>query len=550
MKPKILTFGEIIWDVYENDSFIGGAGLNFAAHCARCGAESMLFSAVGRDELGKRAIDFVNCFGMSCENIKILDKPTGQCTVRLDNHGTPDFCVIQDVAYDNIPITDDDVSFINRSYVDALYFGTLIQRSAVSRASLKKLLSSCTFNEIVCDINLRKNCYDADSVRLCLENATVLKVSIEEEENLRQMDMYAPSCDTPEAVCRAICEMFCNIKYLLLTLGGDGALLYCSKNGEFFRAQAKKCVVASTVGAGDSFAAAWISSYLSGKDAKEATEIANTLASFVVSKTDAIPQYAFCGGKIIEKRPMLQAHRGVSTDCPENTMSAFCAAAELGYEYIELDPNYTSDKVIVVLHDKSINRTARHPDGREIEEKINIADITYSQALAYDYGIGFSKDFSGEKLPTLDSVLCLAKEKGVTVKIDNKIEKFPDDVAQALFDLVEKYGSTVALTSAKVDTIKSYAARFPSAYLHYDGPVDDEVLRELSPYSDRLTVWLPHFSPLTSWAKVPFADEKLCAKVKQVAQLGIWLIGDTESYAQVCQKYSPDIIETTGAIKP
>ena len=550
MKPKILTFGEIIWDVYENGSFIGGAGLNFAAHCSKCGAESILFSAVGCDDFGKRTIDFVKDLRISCEHIKALDKPTGQSVVSLDEHGTPDFYITEDVAYDNIRLTDDDLSFINESSFDALYFGTLIQRSAVSRESLKKLMSSCSFGEIVCDVNLRKNCYGADSVRLCLENATVLKVSIEEEADLRKMNMYAPSCDTPEAVCKAICEKFCNIKYLLLTLGCDGALLYCAKSGEAYIAPAKKCTVASTVGAGDSFVAAFMTSYLSGKDAKEATDIANTLAALVVSKTDAIPQYNFCDGKVTQKRPMLQAHRGVACDYPENTMSAFYAAAELGYEYIELDPNHTRDNVIVVLHDKCVNRTAHHPDGRDIEEKINIADITYSQALAYDYGVWFSKDFSGESLPTLDAVLCLAKENGIIVKLDNKIEKFPDDATQALYALVEKYESNIALTSAKVDTIKRYAERFPKAYLHYDGPVDDGVLNELSEYSDRLTVWLPHFSPLTSWAKVPFANEKLCAKVKKVAKLGIWLIGDVENYGQVCSKYSPDIIETTGAIKP
>ena len=205
MKPKILTFGEIIWDVYENGSFIGGAGLNFAAHCSKCGAESILFSAVGRDDFGKRTMDFVKDLRISCEHIKVLDKPTGQSVVSLDERGTPDFYITEDVAYDNIRLTDDDLSFINESSFDALYFGTLIQRSAVSRESLKKLLSSCSFGEIVCDVNLRKNCYGADSVRLCLENATVLKISIEEEADLRKMNMYAPFCDTPEAVCKAIC---------------------------------------------------------------------------------------------------------------------------------------------------------------------------------------------------------------------------------------------------------------------------------------------------------------------------------------------------------
>lgn len=247
---------------------------------------------------------------------------------------------------------------------------------------------------------------------------------------------------------------------------------------------------------------------------------------------------------------MLQAHRGVSTECPENTMAAFRAAAAQGYDVIELDPNYTADGKIVVLHDKTINRTARLPDGSPISQPSSIAELTWAEASAYDYGLWFSLKFQGEKLPLLEDALVLAREHGITVKIDSKIERFPAEIFCKLLDLLRSYQPQVALTSGSIEQLQTYARELPEAQLHYDGPVNEAALEELSPLGSRLTVWLPDYSPLTSWAKVPFADEALCALVKQYAKLGIWLVGSETDFDWVCRDYAPDIVETTGIIKP
>lgn len=247
---------------------------------------------------------------------------------------------------------------------------------------------------------------------------------------------------------------------------------------------------------------------------------------------------------------MLQAHRGVSTEYPENTMAAFKAAAAQGYDYIELDPNYTADHEIVVLHDSTLNRTARTATGEMLPAPVEITQITYSEALTYDVGIAFSKKFSGERIPLLEQALELATANRVKVKLDNKIERFSPVAAEKLYVLIEKYESILALTTGSVETLRFYAARFPLAELHYDGPVDADTLQALAAYKDRLTVWLPHRSPLTSWVTVPYADENLCRLVTQYAKLGIWILKDYESFDAVCAAYAPDIIETTGRIKP
>ena len=295
MTPKILVFGEIIWDIYPDQKLIGGAGLNFAAHGSRCGCESFMCSAVGNDSLGSDAIAAAESFGVNSEFIKKIDFPTGQCLVTINSAGIPSYNVLRGVAYDNITANDKDIEKINKIGFDALYFGSLIQRGLTSRASLRKICEEFNFGEIVCDVNLREGCYDLDSIAFCFENATVIKISDEEEPTLRHLGEYSAEDDSPESVARAISKKYTQIKYVILTLGAKGAYVYCANRSEGFFKESKKVKVASTVGAGDSFFAAWVSSYLCGESAVTATERAIALSGFVVSHTDAIPNYRFEG---------------------------------------------------------------------------------------------------------------------------------------------------------------------------------------------------------------------------------------------------------------
>ena len=250
------------------------------------------------------------------------------------------------------------------------------------------------------------------------------------------------------------------------------------------------------------------------------------------------------------KKTILQAHKGVDSEYPENTMSAFEAAVLQGYSFIELDPNYTSDNKIVVLHDRTINRTARNNDGTTVEQEISISDITYDKASEFDFGVTFSPRFKGEKLPLLEQVLSMAKENNIKIKLDNKIESFSQNATENLYGLIKEYEDIIGITSANPAMIEFYAEKFPKSELHYDGAVDDEVLNRLSVFGRRLTVWLPYKSPMTSWVRVPFADEELCDTVKKYAKLGIWIINDYESYNYVCRHFAPDIVETNGIVKP
>lgn len=112
------------------------------------------------------------------------------------------------------------------------------------------------------------------------------------------------------------------------------------------------------------------------------------------------------------------AHRGSRGNRPENTLAAFKEAVRVGAEGIELDIRQTKDKEIVVIHDPKINRTTT---GRGEVEKMTLKEIRQ-----YDAGIKFSKEFEGEKIPSLREVLDLLEEmdfKGL-LNIEIKTNRF------------------------------------------------------------------------------------------------------------------------------
>ncbi|MBQ8559749.1 MAG: hypothetical protein IJ439_07210 [Tyzzerella sp.] len=247
---------------------------------------------------------------------------------------------------------------------------------------------------------------------------------------------------------------------------------------------------------------------------------------------------------------ILEAHMGVATECPGNTYAAFERAAEQGYPMIELDPNYTKDGKLVVLHDNTINRTARDEFGGELAEPVNIHEITYEEACRYDYGIRFSPQYKGETLPLLQKVFDFAEEKGIELKIDNKFEQFPDEIKDKLFEMIQESKAQIGLTCGKMESIRKVMEKNPDIPIHYDGPVEEDILKELASITKKLTVWIPFQCKRTSWVTVPFASKELCELIKKYAALGVWIITNEEDYIAVCQEFSPDYVETDGAIKP
>ena len=278
---RILSFGEILWDIFGEEKKIGGAPFNFAAHIAKLGGESYLVSAVGRDELGFEAVENAKEIGIKTQYISLMsDFKTGVCNITLKN-GLPDYQLVTDVAYDHIPEHRPFGKF------DAVYMGTLAMRSNVSKRSFEKLLTFLKSNnsakEILFDVNFRGNFYNRETVNLLMKETTILKVSDEEIGFFGKRGHI----DT----CIEISKKYPKLKYICLTLGKDGAAVYDCKKRRMFFSEPPKNKVVSTVGAGDSFAAAFLYFLLSGKPIEVCLDKAVILSDFVVSHLEAVPDY-------------------------------------------------------------------------------------------------------------------------------------------------------------------------------------------------------------------------------------------------------------------
>ncbi len=250
----------------------------------------------------------------------------------------------------------------------------------------------------------------------------------------------------------------------------------------------------------------------------------------------------------------LQAHRGVCSQYPENTMAAFRASIEQGYDLIEFDPKYTKDKEIVILHDRSINRTARKY-GKAPESEMLIKDITLAQANEYEYGSWFSPEFEGERMPMLTDLLDLAATSGMRIKVDNVWESFPEEIREKMFSIIASYGDSISIgfTCAKLETLKIAAERFPKADIHYDGPdLSKERLETVSALCGgrHLYIWVCYDNDMTKWFCGTKASAEVCDFVRNYGELGVWILSRREELECAVKELNAEVIETTGHIKP
>lgn len=279
---KILSFGEVLWDVFESGEFIGGAPLNFAAHLAKMGENAYILTSVGKDALGTKTIEKINDFGVKTDYLSVVNTlETGKCLVTLDNNKIPQYNLLNNVAYDKIlseNIPDD---------FNVLYFGTLALRNEFNRSALNKLLDSHCFKEVFVDVNIRPPFFSNDTVEFAVKNATILKISDEELPIISRL--LSINCENDFA--KNLCEKYRNLKLVIVTRGENGSYCFDADQNREYTAESVKVSVASTVGAGDSFSAAFLHKFLSGYDIGHCLNFASKVAAFVVSETEAIPDY-------------------------------------------------------------------------------------------------------------------------------------------------------------------------------------------------------------------------------------------------------------------
>lgn len=284
MNKIVVGMGEALWDVLPEGKKIGGAPANFAYHVSQFGLPSCVVSAIGDDALGKEIIENFTSKGLD-QLIAEVPYPTGTVQVEIDQTGIPLYDIKENVAWDNIPYTEHLDALAKRT--KAVCFGSLAQRNVVSRETINHFLDTMPKDDdslIVFDVNLRQGFYNKEILCKSMQNCNILKINDEELITVSRMFGY-PGIDLQDK--RWILLGKYNLKMLILTCGINGSYVFTPGNVSF--QPTPKVEVADTVGAGDSFTAAFIASILKGKSVTEAHSIAVKTSAFVCTQKGAMP---------------------------------------------------------------------------------------------------------------------------------------------------------------------------------------------------------------------------------------------------------------------
>lgn len=280
----VVGMGEALWDMLPEGKKIGGAPANFAYHVSQFGLDSRVVSAVGEDELGVEILKNFHEKKLNCM-IETVPYPTGTVQVELDRNGVPCYDIREGVAWDNIPFTPALEGLARQTR--AVCFGSLAQRSVVSRETINRFLDVMPDGEgqyKIFDINLRQGFYTKEIICGSMRKCNILKINDEELVTISRMFGY-PGIDLQDK-CWILLAKY-NLKMLILTCGVNGSYVFTP--GEVSFVETPKVEVADTVGAGDSFTAAFVASILKGLPIPEAHKLAVETSAFVCTQNGAMP---------------------------------------------------------------------------------------------------------------------------------------------------------------------------------------------------------------------------------------------------------------------
>lgn len=283
MSFKIVGIGEVLWDLLPSGRQLGGAPANFTYHATALGADTRLVSRVGRDELGRETLERLGKLGVSTECVEIDDQlVTGSVGVTVSAGGQPHYEIFENVAWDSIQ--GEATARRAVASADAVCFGSLAQRSAVSRATIQSLIRAAPSSALrIFDINLRQHYHSREVIEQSLSLANVLKVN--DAELPRLVEWFALTGDV-RAQIEQLATRF-ELRAVALTRGDAGSLLFAG--GRWSDHPGAPTTVVDTIGAGDSFTAAMTLGLLKGWELDRINDHANRLAAFVCSQAGATP---------------------------------------------------------------------------------------------------------------------------------------------------------------------------------------------------------------------------------------------------------------------
>ena len=284
MKKRVVGLGEVLWDLFPGRACLGGAPANFAYITTLMGDHGMVASRVGQDSRGLEALRHLEELRLDIDHVQTdREHPTGTVNVDLDGNGQPRFDIAQPVAWDHLQWTSHWENLAET--IDAVCFGSLAQRSAMSRATIQLFLKSTARRTLkVFDVNLRKGFYSQEVLGDSMMLADILKLNDDELPKIMSLSGIPHKDELSSA--RQLIEVY-GLELVSITRGGRGSLLVSADSSS--EHPGFKVQVADTVGSGDAFTAGLVHEYLHGASLDLMNEVANLVGAWVASEVGAMP---------------------------------------------------------------------------------------------------------------------------------------------------------------------------------------------------------------------------------------------------------------------
>lgn len=282
---RIVSVGELLWDVFPDSERLGGAPFNFSAHAVRLGHEVFFLSAVGQDDRGRAALARAAGIGLPVEYIQqVPDAPTGAVTVQLDAEGKPAFTIHRPAAYDYLHLeAPAQIAALEPQWI---YHGTLHASEPRILSLIRELTQAMPAARRFYDINLRPNCYTPALVDELMRRATVVKLN--DDEAAAVDAMFGLRHSSIEGFCRDWSARL-GWEAVCITRGADGCAILAGS--VYAEAPGYTVRVVDTVGSGDAFAAAFLHGLSQGWQPERIGDFANRLGAVVASRAGAVPDW-------------------------------------------------------------------------------------------------------------------------------------------------------------------------------------------------------------------------------------------------------------------
>jgi fructokinase len=285
---KIISIGEVLWDILPGAEHLGGAPFNLAFHAHLLGHEVCFVSAVGNDPRGSSALEKMNESGLTTRFIlRTSNYPTGTVSVQMDSAGLPQYHIHRPAAYDFPALSPSDFDALLTPAPDWICFGTLQQMSASAHHLTMKLLTAASAARHFYDVNLRVDSFTPELVRSLAGHANVLKLNEQELPALQKIGGIEGG--SHEKFCRNCARTF-DLECVCITLGPAGCALLL--NDTYIEAPGFPIKVADTIGAGDAFSAALLHGLSAGWPVAQIAAFANRVGALVASRPGGTPAWS------------------------------------------------------------------------------------------------------------------------------------------------------------------------------------------------------------------------------------------------------------------